>query len=1425
MKKTKKHIWVPIGFILLFITAFLGSMVFWNTGLLHSEAEDATTPTTVKNNSSGTVDIITVDTTFYNYRYDNEIYYGNRDQGAQSCYDESGVIPFKTFDKKLSAYYKTNNVKSGLYTGNFYHYYGGLPGSKNLPWLGYSSWHWAANIANRRSPYNSVCQGLVSSKLNGFTKPSSADDTNITSGTLMMPTNSGSVAVPYFDKIFLTSDNNKVNGVAIGAVKEHVGFPFRKITTGSKKGYYEFDSKKDVVRFDGGSGSNSSTTNAKSDAYYFGTKGQLEYYNTSDKQVKYQGSATDAQFLPFNQAGASQVALDYGFGVRYNIPFRLSDDGKIDGEPMVFNFSGDDDVWVFVDGKLVLDLGGQHGRAEGTIDFSQEKVVSTVAKVTYPNGSTDAADTATSDNITAADTYIKENVTTTTNIALEKGDSHLHVITVFYMERGMFESNFYMTFNFVPAGEPMPTAMPATTPAADVANGRLNIKNVLKFPTINSAFSQNVYDMAEEDIFAYTIKNQGTSQSNVGNSEINYASGKLTVRQNTNTTSGKAATPVKSYLSFGAQSNSKIRIYINMEAVVEYYQKNWRNGDPVHYQKISLANIISAGTNPKLTSYEDVYYFDIDGTKFNSSGEATIQFETSHFDIPNSQKIKLYYGTSSGSNKPITINQTQDGYFLIPQLSDKTTGTSGNNIWFNEIIIEEPSDKMKYPPLNDGSNSSVNYSNTLPNQTAGPVATFAPTTSTDLQPVAKTSYQLTEAYPAPTDSNILVNSEKTSGITDTSGVFGLFYNDSATFLRQFAKGSRMQVVQNDALMQPSRYSSGTTVPTSSTSVDTALTKFITPSPDVARSAGDYYYTTVEAKDSTNNDISVTYDGQYNFVNANEDENVDITQTFTNTVKTGSLTISKTLKGNLQADENYSYKYTVSFSNVFGDSSTEANYSGSYTLTKSDGTTEAETTSDGTITLQPGQSATISGIPVGTKYKIVETSTDGTVVSEIKAVYKASSGDETITSPTYKATTDADLGLTVDETNKTIEGVIPCRVTDKSYGRERTDFSEVDVTVSYTNRFGSISITKKISGDAGEADYYYGQDKEYKFKVTYTKNDDATIHNYNDASVVNYKVSTYTYPDGYYNEPVIVSTTVPASNDGIISLKEGQEAEIGQVPLTEGRQYTIQEIFDTSDNSTTKNMTDTNFASADITDIYYVKDINVTEGTAADDGNLPEKAKVTTVAFDNSNPTFEATFTNRYSNSYIEIDKYVDALYYGDRTYAEGLTYQTLTDANQGFIFEIKQYKTKAEAEDETATPEKTYEVVLYLGNDTTKLDSAKTFDSKSFHYKTSQKVKVRGNRYYRIQEKTDWAWKYKFVGAQATLPTSLSLSGYPTRLSSTDASTVIDSKVVILKSYLDSTAIPIAEFYNQMDEEKNVIDGDTDSAVNKLYKEGTIIDQ
>ena len=147
--------------------------------------------------------------------------------------------------------------------------------------------------------------------------------------------------------------------------------------------YYEFDS-----------------TNGKDNAY-------IESINKSDKtaEINYYDSSKDKKvhsangtqgFFPFNRNGYApdQNHLDYaqdlGFGMKLVIPFNLTGSGdqngiNEDGTPQTFDFSGDDDLWVFVDGKLVLDLGGAHGRTTGSINFQTKTITANNVEV-IPSG-------------------------------------------------------------------------------------------------------------------------------------------------------------------------------------------------------------------------------------------------------------------------------------------------------------------------------------------------------------------------------------------------------------------------------------------------------------------------------------------------------------------------------------------------------------------------------------------------------------------------------------------------------------------------------------------------------------------------------------------------------------------------------------------------------------------------------------------------------------------------------------------------------------------------------------------------------------------------------------------------------------------------------------------------------------------------------
>ena len=143
-------------------------------------------------------------------------------------------------------------------------------------------------------------------------------------------------------------------------------------------------------------------------------------------------------FFPFTDENDNMT--DYGFGMRMDVEFQLTKGGTIDGNtPMEFSFSGDDDVWVFIDGQLALDLGGLHSRRGGTINFKDKSV--TYDKVTYESGDTTVTEDATPVEGTEDS---KPDISFLNN--LEEGT---HTLTMYYLERGGNDSNCEIKFNLL----------------------------------------------------------------------------------------------------------------------------------------------------------------------------------------------------------------------------------------------------------------------------------------------------------------------------------------------------------------------------------------------------------------------------------------------------------------------------------------------------------------------------------------------------------------------------------------------------------------------------------------------------------------------------------------------------------------------------------------------------------------------------------------------------------------------------------------------------------------------------------------------------------------------------------------------------------------------------------------------------------------
>ena len=339
--------------------------------------------------------------------------------------------------------------------------------------------------------YSRTFQGLVESK----TSDGSANGLPLLRAKDSITTNA--LVDPHFDEAFLQGKNSF--NTVLGKVYKDVSFPFTKDAVFKSSTnpndpeqyaeYWYYDS-------------------SKASLYLKQDKGDGKYYLESpiDDEGKPTTHANSKNinashgFFPFNQTvstvGASQY--NYGFGAKLQFDFTLTDDGQVvagnDSNtkvPIKFFFSGDDDVWVYIDGKLVLDVGGAHGKASGLLEFGKNN---TVTPYVSSNKNTDPNDTMVYKGYGAGETaktvkYNGQSITYNkrgTTKTLKKQSTH--TLTMYYMERGMWESNMALAFNFPDHNE-------------------LQVEKQVDVSDVNPLFQES---FKNQKIFTFNIQNLAT---------------------------------------------------------------------------------------------------------------------------------------------------------------------------------------------------------------------------------------------------------------------------------------------------------------------------------------------------------------------------------------------------------------------------------------------------------------------------------------------------------------------------------------------------------------------------------------------------------------------------------------------------------------------------------------------------------------------------------------------------------------------------------------------------------------------------------------------------------------------------------------------------------------------------------------------------
>lgn len=427
-------------------------------------------------------DKLYVNTTLYDYYSDYELNGYNRDNyKTTSIYTDRIYQPFRQLDQALSAYYSSYKATNPLYTGNFQNYdsdggthFSQIANSLNL--FGYNNTNkfyyennsmWGID-GNDLGTSKSATQGLVAKQLN--------------KGHLEIKTDKGTVLSPYFNEDFLNGKNSK--NAVLGKVYNDVSFPFIKKSEKSSTDkqyeaeYWVFDSTKQ----DADNKNLQLKRDASTGKYFLQSTTEVVRGQTAEKG---NNVTPDANYFPLNTSRQSGNAceLNYGFGQKFDLKFKLTENGTVVGKnpnhqadtmniPIEFNFSGDDDVWVFIDGQRVLDVGGDHGVVSGTIDFKDKKATVYGVKNSTGSGRADS------------------NVYDFSEILPNADNTKEHTLTMFYMERGLWESNMSISFNFPDENQ-------------------FQVEKSVDTTDVNEdIFPDTLFDNAS--VFPFTIQNQAT---------------------------------------------------------------------------------------------------------------------------------------------------------------------------------------------------------------------------------------------------------------------------------------------------------------------------------------------------------------------------------------------------------------------------------------------------------------------------------------------------------------------------------------------------------------------------------------------------------------------------------------------------------------------------------------------------------------------------------------------------------------------------------------------------------------------------------------------------------------------------------------------------------------------------------------------------
>ena len=895
-----------------------------------------------------------ITSTLYDYYTDYELNGLNRDSAPTvDGGSQRGFVTFEQFDRALSsAYTKNKNVKYPLYTGHFEPTGGGAPFAGVADGMKLCGWGDPNGSPDQRALYNTFMavnnstyddnghkiENDYSRTFQGLVEDHTSDST-ANGLPLLRASNSAAPALvdPHFNEDFLQGENSF--NTVLGKVYKDVSFPFTKDAVFKSSTnpndpeqyaqYWYYDS-------------------SKASLYLKQDKGDGKYYlespkdngkpttHANSKNINASSGATHG-FFPFNQTvstvGASQY--NYGFGAKLQFDFTLTEDGNVvvkdaSGNnttvPIKFFFSGDDDVWVYIDGKLVLDVGGAHGKASGLLEFGAS---STVTPYVSSNKNTDTKDpmvyTTDAKNKTVYFNQTPITFTKTTKQAIQLDDElTTHTLTMFYMERGMWDSNMAVAFNFPDSNE-------------------LQVEKEVNLTNVNVDFKPLFQN---QKLFTFTLQNLAT---HYGPKTIDDSTPKP-VKVGSNFTASSSATD-HTIMEQGVTPSSSDSDEDKAKTVKWYaqgYDKGSQHRD-LRYGTMTLDSQLDISKTPDYLSF-DVYAVGNTGDGVLSTNYLYLTLVDSHEKQMgcDANGTKSYLNTMLSGSVVMQNNQ----WVTVKLQLNKMPGYSDFDLTkLSKILIGDDYERTVY------------FRNFV--FTAKPVVKHMVGFSVEQADIP--DYGSVENNTLkPASGAIFTSSVAGSGAqaVDTDGTFDLQKGETVTFTDQFRRGSyiSLQETENTALYDTrwEVYENGTLVNAAGTSPSVNAASPLPLQGDSTKPEDNR----TETADST---TGSNYNGNkpanaktlvFRSYAAPEEEFPKLKVRFINTVKVGTLVIEKK-QANDGSHLTGNYEFTVIFSNV-----------GGIGLGGADGVTM-------TKTIPVDGSCTITGIPIGTRFQVVEkTPTDG-----------------------------------------------------------------------------------------------------------------------------------------------------------------------------------------------------------------------------------------------------------------------------------------------------------------------------------------------------------------------------------------------------------------------------------------------------------------